>query len=169
MRTNYSALFKWVIYYLILVGLFVLQSTPGFLSVFGIRPVLILSYAIFVSMYEGELYGSIFGAVAGLLWDMGGSSVSGYKALLMLVICCCVSLFTLHLVRNNVFSAAIFTSIAISIVFLLDFFFYYGLWGYDGSAQMILKNIIPTMVASVIFSLPIYYLVRKINRSFSFA
>ena len=51
---NARAALKWVCYTLVLLLLFGLQSSPGLLSIGGVKPVLIIPAAISVALFENE-------------------------------------------------------------------------------------------------------------------
>lgn len=69
---------KYCSYVLILLALYVLQTTPGFLSVFGIKPNLVIPAVVCIAMVEGEFVGGLLGALGGWLLDLGAFSVFGF-------------------------------------------------------------------------------------------
>ena len=44
----------------------------------------------------------------------------------------------------------------------LDYFFYYLIWGSDPDGSMLLHRFLPTAALSLVFCIPIYYLIRLI-------
>lgn len=62
---------KYCSYVLILLALYVLQTTPGFLSVFGIKPNLVIPAVVCIAMVEGEFVGGLLGALGGCSWTWG--------------------------------------------------------------------------------------------------
>ena len=72
---------KYAAYAMILLVLYVLQTTPGLFVVYGAKPMLVVPAAIAIAMHEGELVGGLFGALAGLLCDMGSSMLFGFNGL----------------------------------------------------------------------------------------
>ena len=72
---------KMSIYGLTLLLLYILQTTPGFLTFWGIKPLLVLPLAVSIAMMEGELVGGLFGLAAGILCDTSGITIFGINSL----------------------------------------------------------------------------------------
>ena len=81
---------KWIVYILYFLLLFTLQQTPGALPVvMGVRPSLLLPAVVCVALYDQELFGAVFGVIAGVLWDLNSiNRPFGYSALLLMAIGC---------------------------------------------------------------------------------
>ena len=57
---------KHLIYCFGLIFCYVLQTTPGFLQIFGVKPFLVIPAVIAIAMQEGEFQtGALYGAGAG--------------------------------------------------------------------------------------------------------
>ncbi len=67
MRKVTAQIWKWIIYFLLLFVLFVLQTTVTLHAVFEILPVLIVPFVVAVSMQEREVFALVFGVVAGFM------------------------------------------------------------------------------------------------------
>ena len=61
---------KWLLYTFLLFLAFILQTTVGFLQVFGVKPIFILPVMVYISMFEGELAGAVVGIIGGLFWNI---------------------------------------------------------------------------------------------------
>ena len=72
-KRNLILLAKWACYFLILLIAATLQSLPGFLSIFGVRPLFILPVCLAVAIYEGEYPGALLAVAGGFLWDWTAS------------------------------------------------------------------------------------------------
>ena len=93
-KKKFFACFRYVVYTVIFFLFYVLQNTPSLFSVRGIKPILLIPAAVVFAMYEGEFIGGIFGALAGMLCDMGGFFLFGFDAILTLVFSAVSGLFT---------------------------------------------------------------------------
>ena len=60
---------KYVTYSLLILVLYVLQSTPQLFSIAGIKPVLVFPFAVAVAMFDKQLAGGLFGLFAGIPVD----------------------------------------------------------------------------------------------------
>ena len=89
---------KQLCYALLLFAAYVLQTTPGFLTFFGVKPVLLVPTAICIAVLEGVFPGALWGAAAGLLWDIASGRTGGFFAIQLMVLCfCCAALVALYL------------------------------------------------------------------------
>ena len=70
MKKQKREIIKWALYSLVLLICYTIQSAPRFLQIYGAKPMLIISLAICVAMFEGEFAGSLFGVVCGLFMDL---------------------------------------------------------------------------------------------------
>ena len=77
------------------------------MSVFGIKPNLVIPAVVCIAMVEGEFVGGLLGALGGMLLDLGAFSVFGFYSIQLLVICVAIGLLVIYLMKNNLLSAAI--------------------------------------------------------------
>ncbi|MBC5788268.1 MULTISPECIES: rod shape-determining protein MreD [Clostridiaceae] len=164
MKKSTRSVLKWVIYIVILFFLFILQTTPGFLEIMGVRPVFVLPYAVAIAMLEHERSAAAIGIVAGCLWDSATSRLFGTSVIILMVCCVTISLLVMYLVKSNVINNILFCLGTLVIYFLIDFVFGYLIWGYSHMGLLLVRNILPTIGYSLLFS-PIFFLImQKIRR-----
>jgi len=77
---------KYTIYCLFMLALYILQTTPGFLSIGGLKPNFVIPVAMAIAVCEGDFPGGIFGAVAGILCDFSATSLFGFQAAILLAL-----------------------------------------------------------------------------------
>lgn len=87
------------------MALLLFKPTPGFLSVFGIKPNLVIPAVVCIAMVEGEFVGGLLGALGGMLLDLGAFSVFGFYSIQLLVICVAIGLLVIYLMKNNLLSS----------------------------------------------------------------
>ncbi len=92
---------KYFLYALIMLVLYALQTTPGFLAIFGVRPVWLVPFAVAVSMNEGVACSAIFGSLCGLLCDLGSQALFGFNGLILLCGCVTISLLCFFSIKVN--------------------------------------------------------------------
>ena len=78
-----SQLYKWGLYFLLLLGGTVLQTVPGFLVAGQARPVFLLALALAVAVCEDEFSGALFGAVFEKFFKKYSKVVNAVMALLL--------------------------------------------------------------------------------------
>ena len=163
---NARAALKWVCYTLVLLLLFGLQSSPGLLSIGGVKPVLIIPAAISVALFENEAGSGAFGLAAGLLWDLSAAKLFGFYGMVLMICCICVSLLSMYFVKVNVTNSLLMTAASGFICTLWNFVFYYLIWGYEGVGQCLLRLLL-VLLYTVAATAPVYYLTRLISTRFN--
>lgn len=147
---------KYLIYTLLLLVSYVLQTTPGLLVILGNKPMLVLGAVVCIAFKEGELRGGVFGAVGGMLCDTSAFTYYGFYTMTFLVIGTAVGLLAMVLVRDRMLNAAMLTLAGVFLVKLMEYFFVYGMWGWDSGGLIFLTKTLPTVVYSVVFT-PLWY------------
>lgn len=163
LKTRLTIGAKYLLYVLIVYFSYILQVTPSLFSIAGVRPVLVLPAVICIAMFEGELTGALIGVFGGLLCDLSSGLIYGFNGLLFLLFCAAAGLLILHLMRLTLTNALIFSLVALAVRDLLEFYFLYILWGYEGSSIIFLRKFLPSVFYSLLFTFPYFWLVRKIK------
>ena len=64
---------KYALYVLLMVILYVLQTDPNLFAIAGVKPVLVLPFAVCIAMFDSQLAGGLFGLLAGILLNSGAA------------------------------------------------------------------------------------------------
>lgn len=121
---------KWLAYALELLLVYIIQYTPNLLPSFlGVKPLLLVVFAVSIAMFEGEGPAMWIGLAAGLLMDMSAGSVFGFNGLILMLICYVCGALVVYLMRNNIVSAMVLGVCSLILLGLLRWFFFYVLWG----------------------------------------
>ena len=78
---------KYALYVLLMVILYVLQTDPNLFAIAGVKPVLVLPFAVCIAMFDSQLAGGLFGLLAGILCDTSSNVLFGFQSILYLLIC----------------------------------------------------------------------------------
>ena len=132
-RRSKIQLIKYIFYSFLMIVLYVLQTDPNFTLSSGTGPVLVLPFAVAVAMFDGQLAGGLFGLFAGILCATSSSVLFGFGSILYLVICTAVGLLVLYFMQPSLTNSLIFTGSGFAVRLLLEYFFYYAMWGYENS------------------------------------
>ena len=157
---------KYAAYGLAMALLYVLQTTPGFLTVFGVKPNLVIPAAVCAAMLEGEFAGGLYGALAGLLCDLSAPSIFGFNAIILLVACVVAGLAFLYLLRPCVINFVLMALGALAARGLLDYLLNYLMWNYENVGMILVHQILPGILYSAAVSPLVYYLYVRIGRHF---
>jgi len=164
-RAKRIQLVKHIAYALLLLVLYILQMTPGLFVLLGAKPIWLVPAAIAIAMMEGEFVGGIYGAAAGLLCDMGSSTVLyGFNGFFICLCCILAGLLVIYLMHCNVWGCFLFVFITLLICRSVEYFFAFGMWGYDYAWMIYANNILPTILYSTLVSPLPYLAVRTIHR-----
>lgn len=154
---------KMSLYALLLLLLYILQTTPGFLSFWGIKPLLVLPFVLAIAMLEGELVGGLFGLLAGLLCDTGGMTIFGINSLLYMIAGVSIGLLVIYYMQLSRTNSLIFTGTVLLLRELFEYFFYYVMWDYDHISIVWFRYMLPMMVLTLLLTPPLFELVKQIH------
>lgn len=154
---------KMSLYALLLLLLYVLQTTPGFLTFWGCKPLLILPLVVSIAMMEGELVGGLFGLAAGVLCDTSGITIFGINSLLYMLACIVIGLLVIYYMQPSRLNSLIFSGTVLVLRQLFEYFFYYVMWGYEDSSIILLRHMLPVVLLTLLVTPLLYRIVQKIH------
>lgn len=157
---------KYSAYIVVMLLLYILQTTPGFLTVFGVKPNFVIPAAVCIAMHEGEFIGALYGTLAGGLCDLGGYTLAGFNAIILLAACTAVGLLVIYLLRPSVINFVLLLSAVLLARGLLDFLLNYVMWGYAHVWMVFVYDILPGVIYAVAASPLVYYLFTAIHTWF---
>ena len=160
---------KYVLLCLCVVVLYILQGTPGFLEIWGVKPVFLIPFCINLATLEEENYKFIVYVLAGLFMELSAGRIIGYYTIPVIIACTACSFIVKILIKPSHRNAVVMAFISTFTILLFDFFFGYILPGYKGVFIVFLKNVLLASGYSMIFSVLYYKVISAIqNRFISF-
>lgn len=147
-------------YCFVMLILYVLQNTPGFLTMMGVKPNLIIPAAIGIAMLEGEYAGGLYGVFAGILCDVGGSGLFGFNAIILLIAGVVAGLLAIYMLRMSVINYILLLSGALATRALLDYLLNYAMWKYENIWMLLVYRMIPGIIYTAAISPLVYYLLK---------
>lgn len=158
---------KIVVYGLMTLLCYILQTVPKLLEIGGIKPLWLFPLAVCISIFEGVDFATGISIFCGLLWDMASGRTFGFSAIMLLVICVTVSLLIMYLIRATFTNAMLFILAALITYFIFDIIFFYAIWNYPGVLKVIKNHVIPICIYTMIISPLIFWSVKKVTYKFS--
>ena len=155
--------FKYFTYAALLILLYVLQTTPRLFEIAETKPNLLIPAAICIAMYEGEFTGGILGALAGLLCDLGSFTIFGFNGILVMAGCVAAGLLTFYLIQLKLINALFLGAGVLLLRGLIEYFFYFQMWGYEGAWRVLVFSTLPIVAYSTLAIVPMFFLVRKLK------
>ena len=166
-RRHWTLIFKYISYALILIFLHILQSTPSFLSIMGIKPILSFPMIVCIAMFDGEFIGGLFGAFAGLLYGLDSPIIFGFHGVMWLISCVVIGLVIIYIMRLTLPNCMLLTLVAVTFSCLMEYLFLYAIWGYDHVGRIFLMTTLPTILYTAAFSPLFFILFRRLHAFFS--
>lgn len=149
-----------VIFVLLIIAAAIIQNT-GKISggAFTVRAFLILPLIVSISMFEREVASAVFGAFAGVLWDVS-AGVDGYNAFVIMLLCTACSLFISHFMRNSIITAFVLGVSVVAIYEVLYIIVFIVLQGGGNPIAAAFGFYLPSLIFTSAF-IPIFYYIVK--------
>ena len=158
--------FKYTVYVLLILFLYIFQETPSLFSIFGVKPLLLVPAVICIAMFEGEFAGALLGAFAGCLCDIGGITIFGFNGIMMLIMCTICGLLIMFWLSRNAVSAFLLCTAVLFIRGTVEYFVCLAIWGFEGIGMYYVQHTLPCIVYSAIISPVFFFAVKKIHEIF---
>lgn len=160
---------RYLTYALIIILAHIFQNTICiFPEIASVRPLLLISVSVCISMFEGELVGAGAGLLAGALWDTVTVTADGYNAFYLMGACAICGVLLRIFMRNNIVTYTIMNS-GITLIYLITYvLFFISARGIDDAGAIFFRYYIPMAIYTLIFTPLWYLLIRTVYRKFSF-
>lgn len=160
-KTSVRNFLRWLLYSAVLLVFYSFLCNP---IIPRYCPLVIIPLATAVAMREGDLAAGVFGTVCGIMLDIAnGSSVVGITALWLLCVCPLVSLLSRFWVKVNFVSHFVINAAVTVVMALMDMLFLHWVWEGSLSGISFTRIILPSYCGAIIFSIPIYFLIKLIH------
>lgn len=161
-KTKHETLIRYSLYVPVLILLYVLQSTLfSRLPIMGAKPLIVPIAAICIAVFEGSVRGGVLGLISGILCDMSFNHPPIVFTIAMTVICLAVGLLSDYVLARGfpTFLACCVVSLLVCAYIQMSGILLSG-GAFSALALMALKQ----LIYSLLFSVPVYYLMRSISR-----
>lgn len=151
------------IFLILFVG--VLQNTPHmFPTIFGAHAFLLIPTVVCIAMFERDLAATLMGIFAGAIWDATAARGDGFNALFLMIVATVVGLLINYLMRNNLSTALLLSSVAIVLYAVLHWLIFVICRGIEGGLLLFVTFYLPSIVYTFVFTPLFYVLMRKFLR-----
>ena len=157
---------KYSIFAFAVFVLYILQSTPGFMSVFGIKPVFMLSFCIVLAMLDENWQAGFVYLVGGMLTDLSSGRIVGIYSILLLLVCFMAIVSVKFFFKPTLRNIYAYNLIAMVVMLSVDFFFSFMFGGFTGKLLYYFKSVLLVSIYSSAFSIPFYFFIDFINLRF---
>lgn len=160
-REIFKSIAKWVLFSLVLLVSYTIEVTMPFASW---QPYLTLTTAVAVSFFSEELSGVVFAAFAGMMHDLAMGSLFGFTSIWLMPCCLFVTLLVVNLIHRNILNFLWMNLTAVILVQSAELLFKYIIWRNPEIDVVLINYVLPALIATVILSVPLYLIIRQINK-----
>ena len=157
---------KYVLLTLCVFVLYILQGTPGFLQIWGVKPVLIIPFCINLAMLEEDGYTMIVYVIAGLLMELSAGRIVGMYTIPIIIACVICTILVKFVFQANYRNTVVLSFVCTFVILALDFFFSYILPGHKNVFTVFFKTVFLSSCYSVVFSVLYYKIISAIQSRF---
>ncbi len=157
---------KYVLLCICVFVLYIFQGTPGFLSLWGVRPVFIIPFCVNLAMLEEENYKIIVYIIAGLFMEFSAGRIIGLYTIPIILLCTGCSIIVQVLIKPTYRNTVMLAFAVTFIILTIDFLFNYILPGHSGSLIVFVKTVLLSSVYSMAFSVLYYKTIIAIQTKF---
>lgn len=122
---------------------------------------------IAIAMQEGKFTGALYGALGGMLCDMGANTFYGFYTLTLFLYGAAVGLALIYLMKNDRKTAVLCCLVYTGGMALIEYIFYYLLYGFAGNWQVLLFQLTPRVLYTCLVMPLFYFGERKLFDYFS--
>ena len=144
--------------FLLFIFALLLQYNDSFtIKIATANPMLPLAVLVCFSMFASETVSALTGLVVGIFADSAAGTPVGFNTILFFVIALAVSLTVRYLFNNN-YRSAIALNFSTLLYFTARWLLSFTFGGLQTSLGYIMRFAIPSIVYTLFFAVPLYYL-----------
>ena len=142
----------------------ILQTTLAeYLSVFNVKPALLVAVAVCAVLDFGILPGAVTGVVCGLILDITSGRGVGISALLLMYICIGCGLLCHRIFKEKIIAVMLFTFVSDFLFGFLYSFFLLFAWGKGDMGFILLNRLLPEATLTAIAAIPVFLIFKKVK------
>ena len=147
-------------------AILLLQYTDNIeLKISSASVLLILPAVSAFSIFHSPLVSSLVGLICGIFMDACAAKVYCFNSIILICICCFVSLTSSSFFNKNISSATVLSLITSSFYFVAEWVvFHTKIENFNDSLIYLLIYALPSAVLSSIFIFPFYFLYKYFNK-----
>ncbi len=134
------------------------------ISIYNISPMILLPFAVSLSMFYDELGATVSCTVIGIFADSASISSSYFHTFFFFLLGFGVSLMMHYMLNNNIRCAVMLAVVLSAAYFVLKWAFFYAFSGLNNSVEYLMQYALPSVLYTAAFIIPFYYLQRAIFR-----
>ncbi len=159
-KEKQRAVIRWLLYFILLFAEYVFMTTMPSVKK---TPLLLLSTAICVSVFEDPFNSALLGCLAGLMLDAAEGTIFGLNGVILTMCCLMASLLFYFIMRKHILNVLALTAASAFIQTGFRYIFYYSVWGYDSGGRIYLNEMLPVMLMTIASAGVFYPLIKMMS------
>ena len=155
-----NAVMRWILYYVIMAAEYIFMTTFRFNVPL---PLLILSTALSISVFEDPFDAAVLGCTAGLMLDSAEGTIIGMNGIIIMWCCMISSLMFYFIMRRHIVNVLLIVTASTLIQTGFRYIFYYSIWGYDKDFGILLHEFLPIVLMTIISAAVIYPFIKSLH------
>lgn len=163
-RTTRSVMIRMILYSLMPFLVYALQTAPGFFHAGGLGIVYLVPYAVCTAAMGRMGAAGYTGILCGLLWDLSGSRLFGFHALVLYICCTVISILFTDAIQErfvNVLLACFVSILVCEGVALI-----YDIAVFKGGGVSWHAGKITAMLLTLLMTVPFYAVMKWFHKRF---
>lgn len=157
--------FKIILYALLMLGLYLLQSVPALgVRFMGTPPELLLALSVAVAFFESETFSAFFGLSAGIINDIITGGAVGKSALLFMFASFFVSILLQTLLRRMFLTYILMTLSLTAFILLLEYIFTAVFFKTPPFIWSLTKVMLPKFLFTGVCASPVFYITQALHK-----
>ena len=150
--SKFTRVFKYLLYFSLFALFYVIEELPaGFPLIFSVKPMLIISLLVIISLLESEMSTVFFALGAGILLDVSMAPL-GVSSIFLCIVCTLLSAFGKKKFHVRIFSAVVSTFLVSLLYSLYIVIAVYVLPGSDKAFLIFVDRYIPSVLYTTLKS-----------------
>ena len=164
LKTKTNMLFaRRFLFVLIIVVTSALQSTRGLVpQIKDVNAFLLIPLVVCISLFEKSVPSLLFGAFAGVMWDMYSVTADGFFSVVLTAVGFLTAVIILFFMRNNVMTSLILSFLSTLFCNTLYWFNFILMEDDVSPFYIYLRYYLPSVLYTTIFAFVFYYTVKYI-------
>ncbi len=128
----------------------------------GVSAMILVPLVVSIAMFERSFIGMLYGAFAGVLWDMFSVTADGYFAIVLAIVGFFSGMIITFYLRNNIISAFILSFVATSVCTIGYWIFFILGNSYTDAVYILQRYYLPSIPYTMVFVAIYYYIIALI-------
>lgn len=163
MNKNFLKIFRFVVYTIQLILLYVFEGTPIFnLKFFNVTPSLLIPAFITICIFERKFAAIGFGILTGFLLDLSIGNILGPQILIFGLLGYLIGFIVNYFFQSDILAAVVISVLTIPITLILNFFLKSHFQGFEFNMYSFYNYVLPNILYTFLFTFFIFLINRVI-------